>query len=195
MAPPSIREEIVACHACRLRAGCRSPLPLRGGRKRPFLVVAPYPTKADVAAGRGFAGPSAQFLLRQFEAIGVLSSDLTLAYAVCCPPGGRDPSTDEIYACRGNLMRQIRLAQPERILALGPLPSWTFGRQQSFTSSTRHRWYRLIWLAEPIPVFAVDDPRVVLQRIKHHPDKHADFLQAYRRRLIEFVEHNAREEW
>jgi DNA polymerase len=99
------------------------------------MVVGDLPSEADDQQGQPFTGPEGVLLDNMLKAVGVrrqgpvgsanatASADVPeacLTHAVKCRPlNGRNPETAELATCAGYMSRQVALAQPRVILAMG----------------------------------------------------------------------------
>ena len=100
---------------CGLATHGSVPVFAEGAAGSPLMLVGEMPS------GDGVLGGAAGLLLdRMLAAIGLTRSTTYLANLVYWPtPGGRAPAAAEIAACAPFLRRQIELAKPRLVLALG----------------------------------------------------------------------------
>lgn len=129
----SLQAAILACQACALGAARQAPVWGAGAAAADWLVVGDAPTQEDDQQGQPFTGPEGVLLDNMLKAVGVRRQGLDVgpqgqaplaeAYLTCAvkcrPPGGRNPEVDELAVCAGYLSRQVALAQPKVILAMG----------------------------------------------------------------------------
>jgi len=96
-----------------------------GDQFSPIIFVGEGPGKEEDEKGKAFIGRSGIYLNDIFKMLHVNRKDVLILNIVCCrPPGNRNPSIDEIYACHPRLKRQIHLAENMKIMvALGKI-SW-----------------------------------------------------------------------
>ena len=96
------------------------------------MVVGDLPLPEDDQQGVPFTGPEGVLLDNMLKAVGVRRQGLppaegqapwVEAYLTCAvkcrPPAGRNPEANELAVCAGYLSRQVALAKPKVILALG----------------------------------------------------------------------------
>lgn len=88
-----------------------------------LLVVGQNPGSQENYAGRPFIGPNGE-LIRELLANSPVSYSFTNA-AKCWTKDNREPTTDELEACRPYLIQEILIAAPEVILALGNIAAKT----------------------------------------------------------------------
>jgi uracil-DNA glycosylase family 4 len=76
--------------------------------------------------GIPFVGRAGQLLTKMILAMGLRREDVYICNIVKCrPPNNRDPAADEIMACSPYLYEQLRVIDPEVIVALGAPASKT----------------------------------------------------------------------
>ena len=85
-----------------------------------LVFVGEAPGFEEDKQGLAFVGRAGQLLTRMIVAMGLSRDDVFICNVLKCrPPGNRDPSADEILACRGYLSRQLEIIEPEILVALG----------------------------------------------------------------------------
>ena len=111
---------LARCGRCGLHKGCRSPrMPVTGEGRRRVLVVAEAPGKEEDKQNTQLIGPAGQTLRKCLSKIDVdLDRDCWKTNAVICFPG-RNPTTEEVLACRSNLLKTVRELEPETIMLMG----------------------------------------------------------------------------
>lgn len=162
MPRPTLQNEIRSCRKCELVNGCTGPVPY-SGKPSAIMIVGEAPGRVEDAEGRPFIGPAGKLLWKELDRVGVHRADTLVANAVSCYPHGT-PTEGQIYACRGNLHKQIRRCNPAWILALGKTANWSFGKRDGPLSSYRGEWYTFPWEIEvDIRVFPTYHPAAVLR--------------------------------
>ena len=128
-----LQQTAAGCQACGLCAGrTQSTLTtLADGQSAKWMVVGDPPDEDEDAAGHAFAGDAGVLLDNMLKAVGAAraSADqppapgqdgaLLANVTACRPPNGRNPQPAELAQCAAYLQRQIALAQPQVILAMG----------------------------------------------------------------------------
>ncbi len=115
-----IVEEIRHCTKCRLHQFRKNPVPGEGSLDARIMFVGEAPGRKEDEPGRPFVGSAGALLNSLLRKIGLRREEVYITNIVKCrPPGNRDPKPDEIEACLPYLIRQIRLIEPEIIVALG----------------------------------------------------------------------------
>ena len=110
-----------SCQRCRLAKGRTQVVFSDGNPEARLMVVGEAPGANEDRTGLPFVGQAGKFLDLLLAAVDLSRKDSVYICNVlkCRPPGNRDPMADEIEFCSPFLKRQIALAAPEVILAVG----------------------------------------------------------------------------
>jgi len=112
--------EIAKCTRCPLHQGRTNTVPGEGREDAEIMFIGEAPGFHEDQQGLPFVGASGTFLESLLESIDLTREDVFIANVIKCrPPGNRDPSSEEIEACRSFLDRQIELIQPKIVVTLG----------------------------------------------------------------------------
>jgi DNA polymerase len=115
-----ISEEIEACSKCPLHLTRRRAVPGEGNPNAEVMLIGEAPGEVEDETGRPFVGAAGKLLNSLLQDIGVDRSSLYITNVVKCrPPNNRDPTDEEINACKPYLIRQIAVVRPRRIVTLG----------------------------------------------------------------------------
>jgi uracil-DNA glycosylase family 4 len=139
----AVRSQVKTCTRCELGG---HNVPFRGPTPAKIAIVGEAPGKTEETAGRPFVGDAGKLLDRWLTKVGIDPESVFVCNTVSCRPakpdgGNRVPSSDEVQACRENLLDQLRLANPEFLLVLGAtaLATW-----MPYTMGQMHgRWFML----------------------------------------------------
>ena len=111
---------ISGCTRCRLHESRTNFVFGSGDPDADLMFVGEGPGAEEDRQGLPFVGASGQLLTRIIAAIGFSRAEVYIANLVKCrPPGNRDPEADEIDACRGYLLTQIKMIRPKVLVTLG----------------------------------------------------------------------------
>ena len=118
---PQLKAVVKNCTACKLRSGCKQTVFGAGDERADWLFVGEGPGADEDARGEPFVGQAGKLLDSMLAAVKLKRGvNVYIANIVKCrPPGNRTPQADEIAQCLPYLVRQIKLAQPKLIVALG----------------------------------------------------------------------------
>jgi DNA polymerase len=110
-----------ACQRCSLAAERTNVVVSRGSATAPILIIGEGPGQQEDEQGLPFVGKSGQLLEKILASVRLdTNQDVYICNIVKCrPPGNRVPTSDEVAACKGYLLEQIRLVNPKIILLTG----------------------------------------------------------------------------
>jgi DNA polymerase len=169
---PALRAAVAGCRACGLCETRRQTVFGTGHLQAHCMVVGEAPGEQEDAQGEPFVGAAGQLLDRMLAALGLGRGDGTAAGSPaqqvfiantlkCRPPRNRNPSPEELAACRPFLQRQVALVQPRVILAMG-----RFAVQSLLDSDapigrlrgTVHRWHGVPLVVTYHPAYLLRQP-------------------------------------
>ncbi len=129
-----LESAIRACTRCKLAATRTHAVPGVGDRKPSWFVLGEGPGEQEDLKGEPFVGPAGRLLDAMLAAVGKRrGAGVFITNVVKCrPPGNRNPEPEEIAACRPWLERQLALAAPRLVLAVGKFAAQTaLGREDT----------------------------------------------------------------
>lgn len=178
----TLNNQISICTSCSLNQSPYNPgLPTLGlGFLNPLLmIVGEAPGEKESEAGRPFVGRSGQLLQKLLQQANISLTDLYVTNTVKHrPPLNRDPTPDEINACKTFLFEEIEIVKPKLILCTGKISSYTLANAAGFrlpTSGLRG----LKFLYKDIPVRLTWHPAYVMRNILREPELLQDIIAAH----------------
>ena len=120
----TICEQISTCLRCSL--GVNNPLPTLPivGEKTKTIFLGEAPGASEAQVGRPFVGRSGKLLQQTLAKVGFTRDTVYITNAVKHrPPDNRQPTSEEITACREHLINEISYVLPEVICCLGKTAS------------------------------------------------------------------------
>jgi DNA polymerase len=115
-----LREQLAAFDGCNLKFTAKNLVFADGNPAAPIMFVGEAPGREEDLEGVPFIGRSGQLLDRIFSSIGLDRTSVYIANSIPWrPPGNRTPTPLETEICRPFFERQIELANPRLIVALG----------------------------------------------------------------------------
>jgi DNA polymerase len=115
-----LREQLAAFDGCNLKFTAKNLVFSDGNPEADLMLVGEAPGRDEDIQGLPFVGRSGQLLDRILKAIGRDRSSAYIANTVPWrPPGNRAPTPLETEICRPFIVRQIELAAPNVLVALG----------------------------------------------------------------------------
>jgi len=116
----TLQEEVKNCTACPLHCSRTQTVFARGNPHARLMVIGEAPGFHEDREGKPFVGRAGKLLDAMLSAIGIDGNSVYIANILKCrPPGNRDPEASEISQCTPFLDRQIALAKPDLLLAVG----------------------------------------------------------------------------
>jgi uracil-DNA glycosylase len=115
--------EIAQCSACNLCKTRSKAVPGAGHIHPKWVAIGAAPSESDDTAGESFTGREGALLDAMLTAVEkTRKRDAFVTSLVKCrPPDDREPASEELNACKPFLDRQIALAKPKLLLALGEI--------------------------------------------------------------------------
>jgi uracil-DNA glycosylase family 4 len=116
-----LKQHCQTCQRCELAPSRTNVVVSRGHPQAPILIIGEGPGQQEDEQGLPFVGKSGQLLEKILQAVRLdTEKDVYICNIVKCrPPGNRVPTADEMAACKGYLLEQIRLVDPKIILLTG----------------------------------------------------------------------------
>jgi len=117
----ALRDEALTCRKCSLAAG-RSCVVFGTGNiaQPPIAFVGEAPGQEEDVKGVPFVGRAGKILNEFIVWAGFTREQVYVLNPVLCrPPGNRQPTEQELQACRPYFDKQLELVQPKVIVALG----------------------------------------------------------------------------
>lgn len=116
----AIAERVKNCTDCPLYQGTRNPVPGAGHPAAEIMFIGEGPGLNEDKQGLPFVGRSGEYLNYLLNLIGITRDEVFITNVVKHrPPENRDPTTEEIAACKGYLDEQIAIINPMVIATLG----------------------------------------------------------------------------
>lgn len=141
-----VAAEAAGCTACRLAETRTTVVFGSGSDDARLMFVGEAPGANEDREGLPFVGRAGQLLEQLLGEIGLSRDEVYIANVLKCrPPGNRDPQPDEIEACKGYLLRQLELVQPEVVMTLGNFATKLLLRTDVGITKMRgqvYRWWR-----------------------------------------------------
>lgn len=140
----TLKTQVHACHACKLRAGCTQTVFGVGDEKAEWLFVGEGPGADEDIKGEPFVGQAGKLLDNMLTSIRLQrGQNVYIANIVKCrPPNNRTPESEEITHCLPYLEQQIALIQPKLIVALGKTAATALLGKEATLGSLRGRLHQ-----------------------------------------------------
>ena len=115
-----LRHRYADCRACKLCESRSQIVFADGDEDGRVMLIGEAPGEKEDETGVPFVGKSGKVIEEICKAIDVDIGELHITNQVMCrPPENRQPTKAEIAACRPRLLEQIRIVDPDLIIASG----------------------------------------------------------------------------
>ncbi|WP_020181287.1 uracil-DNA glycosylase [Methylopila sp. M107] len=136
-----LRANLEAFDGCALKTTASRLVFADGTPGAKLMLIGEAPGREEDLSGLPFVGRSGQLLDRMLAAIGLDRSSAYIANVIPWrPPGNRTPTPQETETCLPFVRRQIELAEPDVLLALGGAAAQSLFRAKDGIMKLRGRW-------------------------------------------------------
>jgi DNA polymerase len=137
--------EVRACTKCDLSKTRTQTVFGQGDPAARLVFVGEAPGFEEDRQGQAFVGRAGQLLTRMIVAMGLTRDEVFICNVLKCrPPGNRDPLADEILACSPYLEQQLRIIEPEVLVALGAPAAKTLLNTTASIGKLRGRFHEYL---------------------------------------------------
>ena len=188
---PSLRSAAAGCRACGLCGPATQTVFGEGNLSARIMLVGEQPGEEEDLQGRPFIGPAGQLLTELLEKAGLPRDELYLTNAVkhfrFVQRGKKrihqPPDVRNIIACKPWLQTEIRLVQPQVIVALGAAAGRALVHQ-GFT--LKHDQHKDLFF-DGIPIYATWHPSAALRATQPQPRADIEYhISETLRRALKF---------
>jgi uracil-DNA glycosylase family 4 len=158
-----LRSAVAMCTACALHEKRKQAVLGVGDENADWLFIGEGPGAEEDMRGEPFVGQAGKLLDNMLAAIGLKrGNNVYIANVVKCrPPGNRNPTPEETYACQPFLDRQVALIRPRLIVALGKIAATTLLARDGTLGSMR----RTVHDYRGIPLIVTYHPAYLLRSL------------------------------
>ncbi|MBO6637957.1 MAG: uracil-DNA glycosylase [Roseitalea sp.] len=182
----ALRTAVETFEGCNLKRSARATIFEGGTRGASVMLVGAAPSRDDDKNGEAFSGIDGIVLGKMLAAIG-LDRQTDIYAGFCVPwtvPGGERPTALHMKICAPFLDRQIALARPAVIVALGNAASQQILGSKKTITQLRGTWTETDFGAGPVPVTALFDPAFLREQPRFKRMAWLDLL-ALKKRLTD----------
>ncbi|AQT44502.1 DNA polymerase [Bartonella apihabitans] len=172
-------EALKSFNGCTLKLTAKNTCFADGTPHSKLMLVGEAPGREEDLQGIPFVGRSGMLLNRILEAISLKREDVYIANTIPWrPPGNRTPTPMETELCRPFIERQIELAAPEILVALGGPAMQVLTGVKNGIIRTRGQWLsHHLENGKTIPVMPTFHPAYLLRTPSQKKLAWADFLE------------------
>lgn len=172
---PALQASVSACEACGLCQRRKNAVLGQGDVQADWLVVGDAPSEAEDAQGLPFVGAEGELLDNMLRAVGQSrEKGAYVTSVVKCRPPSRNPSAEELAQCSVYLARQVALARPKVIIAMGRFALAVLTQSSDHLGRLRGREHAF----EGVPVIATYHPNALLRTAADKAKAWADLCLA-----------------
>jgi len=151
-----------------------------GNKETDIMFIGEGPGEQEDLQGEPFVGRSGQLLDKLLAEVSLYrDKNIYIANMVKCrPPGNRNPSADEMEACKDKLYNQIKLIAPKIVVCLGKVPACALIKKD-FKITVEHG---KIFKIKSTYLMATFHPAALLRNVNYTPDCQNDL-----RKIVAFA--------
>lgn len=134
--------QVRVCQKCGLHRTRKNTVFGQGNPAARLVFVGEAPGADEDEQGLAFVGRAGQLLTQMIAAMGLTRDQVFICNILKCrPPDNRVPNPEEVAACWPYLDAQLRIIQPEVIVALGKSAAQTLLRTTESIGRLRGQWH------------------------------------------------------
>jgi uracil-DNA glycosylase len=167
-----MQKAVQGCLKCELGPGRTKFVFGVGAPDARVMFIGEGPGAEEDKRGEPFVGRAGILLNKLIEGIGWRREEVYIANMVKCrPPGNRDPHPEELKTCQPYLLEQLRLINPEWLVAVGRISGQTLLETTAPLRQLRGRVHKF----HGINLWVTYHPAALLRNENLLPDAHNDF--------------------
>ncbi|WP_161510539.1 uracil-DNA glycosylase [Bartonella quintana] len=178
-----LKSALLAFNGCSLKLTAKSTCFSDGTAGSPLMIIGEAPGREEDIQGIPFVGKAGMLLNKILASIGLTRKNVYIANTIPWrPPGNRTPTPREVALCRPFIERQIHLANPRILIALGGVAMQFLTGSQNGIIRTRGKW--CTYESEDnikIPVMPTFHPAYLLRTPSQKKLTWKDFLEVKNR--------------
>ncbi|WP_156850458.1 uracil-DNA glycosylase [Bartonella refiksaydamii] len=183
-----LKSALLAFNGCSLKLTAKNTCFSDGTAGSSLMLIGEAPGREEDIQGIPFVGKAGILLNKILASIGLTRNNVYIANTIPWrPPGNRTPTPREVALCRPFIERQIHLAKPRILIALGGVATQFLTGAQNGIIRTRGKW--LTYEGEDnvkIPVMPTFHPAYLLRTPSQKKLTWIDFLEV-KKRLDSFL--------
>ncbi|UTO28870.1 uracil-DNA glycosylase [Bartonella harrusi] len=178
-----LKSALLAFNGCSLKLTAKNTCFSDGTAGSLLMLIGEAPGREEDIQGIPFVGKAGMLLNKILASIGLTRKDVYIANTIPWrPPGNRTPTPREVALCRPFIERQISLANPRVLIALGGIAMQFLTGAQNGIIRTRGKWFT--YESEnniKIPVMPTFHPAYLLRTPSQKKLTWMDFLEVKNR--------------
>ncbi|EJF92869.1 uracil-DNA glycosylase [Bartonella taylorii] len=178
-----LKSALLAFNGCSLKLTAKNTCFSDGTAGSPLMLIGEAPGREEDIQGIPFVGKAGRLLNKILASIGLTRNNVYITNTIPWrPPGNRTPTPREVALCRPFIERQIHLAKPRILIALGGVATQFLTGAQNGIIRSRGKW--LTYEGEDnikIPVMPTFHPAYLLRTPSQKKLTWIDFLEVKKR--------------
>ncbi|WP_438721776.1 uracil-DNA glycosylase [Bartonella rochalimae] len=177
-----LKSALLSFNGCSLKLTAKNTCFSDGTAGSPLMLIGEAPGREEDIQGIPFVGKAGILLNKILASIGLSRQNVYIANTIPWrPPGNRTPTPREVTLCRPFIERQILLAKPRILIALGSTAAQFFTGIQSGIIRIRGKWLTYENEDLQIPVMPTFHPAYLLRTPSQKKLTWMDFLEVKNR--------------
>ncbi|AQX27670.1 MULTISPECIES: uracil-DNA glycosylase [unclassified Bartonella] len=173
-----LKSALLSFNGCSLKITAKNTCFSDGTAGSPLMLIGEAPGREEDIQGIPFVGKAGILLNKILASIGFTRQNVYIANTIPWrPPGNRTPTPREVALCRPFIERQIFLAKPRILIALGGTAAQFFTGVQSGIIRIRGKWLTYENEDLKIPVMPTFHPAYLLRTPSQKKLTWIDFLE------------------
>ncbi|EJF89775.1 uracil-DNA glycosylase [Bartonella melophagi] len=137
-----LKSALLAFNGCSLKLTAKNTCFSAGTAGSPLMLIGEAPGRDEDIQGIPFVGKAGMLLNKILASIGLTRKNVYIANTIPWrPPGNRTPTPREVVLCRPFIERQIELANPRVLIALGGTAAQFLTGTQGGIIRIRGKWH------------------------------------------------------
>ncbi len=137
-----LKSVLLAFNGCSLKLTAKNTCFSDGTAGSPLMLIGEAPGREEDIQGVPFVGKAGMLLNKILASIGLTRENVYIANTIPWrPPGNRTPTPREVALCRPFIEKQIHLAKPRILVALGGVATQFLTGAQNGIIRTRGKWF------------------------------------------------------
>tara|TARA_E500000331_G_scaffold324779_1_gene341365 strand:- start:704 stop:1381 length:678 start_codon:yes stop_codon:yes gene_type:complete len=140
-----LRNELDHFEGCALKNTSKSLVFSDGNSKAKVMLLGEAPGEEEDKTGKPFKGQAGILLDKMLNAIGQNRENTYISNLIYWrPPGNRNPTDEEIYACLPFVLKHIEIIKPKILILAGAVAAKAILKEKQGIIQTRGKWHNFV---------------------------------------------------
>ena len=158
----SLREKVMHCKICDLNTTRKNPVFGEGNPETNIMIIGEAPGKEEDESGTPFIGRAGKLLDEILFYLKLDRNQIFITNTIKCrPPENRNPTAEEISACKDYLKNQITQIKPKLLILLGKVAANSILQEDISMSDMRRKIFDKN--EYDLPIFVLYHPAFILR--------------------------------